>query len=50
MPYADIVNELRVRFDVVYNENHLSTILAQTLPKLIATAAKKARILAETPV
>lgn len=49
IPYSDVLRELEYKFDVVYNENHMSSIMARTIPKLIATAAKKARIIAETP-
>lgn len=48
-PYSKILTQLREKFNIVYNENHLSAILAKALPKAIALAAKKARILAETP-
>ena len=49
VPYSDILKELEIRFGLIYNENHLSSIMARTLPKAIATAAKKARILVQTP-
>lgn len=48
IPYADILRELQARFDLVYNENHLSSIMAKTLPKAIALAAKKQRVIDET--
>lgn len=49
VPYCDILRELEIRFNILYNENHMSAIMARTIPKAIATAAKKARILAQTP-
>lgn len=49
IPYSDILKQLEIRFGITYNQNHLSTIMARTIPKLIATAAKKVRILAQTP-
>lgn len=49
IPYYLVLEELEKRFGITYNENHMSFIMAQTIPKLIATAAKKARILAQTP-
>lgn len=49
IPYCDVLRELEARFGVTYNENHMSSIMARTIPKLIATAAKKVRILAQTP-
>ena len=49
IPYYLVLEELEKRFGITYNENHMSFIMARTIPKLIATAAKKARILAQTP-
>ena len=49
IPYYLVLQELEKKFGITYNENHMSFIMARTIPKLIATAAKKARILAQTP-
>lgn len=49
IPYCDVVRELEQRFNIIYNENYMSAIVARTIPKAIATAAKKARVIAETP-
>ena len=49
IPYYLVLEELEKKFGITYNENHMSFIMARTIPKLIATAAKKARILAQTP-
>lgn len=48
-PYSDIITQLRQRYNIVYNENHLSAILARNIPKQIANAARKYRINLETP-
>lgn len=49
VPYLVIQKELRDRFNVDYTDNHLSFIMARILPRQIATAATKVRILDETP-
>lgn len=47
--YTQIQEELQTKFGIVYNENHLCTIIAKEIPKRIATAAKRYRLLFETP-
>lgn len=49
MPYSEIVENLQIKFGLKYNENHLCTILAKEIPEKIATAAKKHRLIADTP-
>jgi RNase P subunit RPR2 len=49
VPYPQILEELQVRFGLHYNENHLSEILAREIPQKIADAAKRDRIIADTP-
>jgi len=49
MPYADIVQSLQLKYGLKYNENHLCTILAKEIPEKIALAAKKHRMLIDTP-
>ena len=47
--YTAIAEELRIKFGVVYNENHISTITSKEIPATIAIAAKKYRVELETP-
>lgn len=47
-PYCVIQEELQQKFGIVYNENHLCTIIAKEIPKRIALAAKRHRLLQET--
>ena len=46
---AQITQELQEKFGIVYNENHLSTIFNREIPEKIAAAAKRNRLLIETP-
>ena len=48
-PYDKIIEGLQINFDLRYNENHLSTILAQEIPQKIAMAATKHRLILDTP-
>lgn len=48
-PYNIIQQELQQKFGIVYNENHLCTIIAKEIPRRIASAAKRHRLLLETP-
>lgn len=48
-PYEQILSELRARFNVNYNENHLSTIMSKEIPQRIATAAQKYHLILDTP-
>ena len=45
IPYTQILQDVQTTFDIKYNENHLCSILANEIPKQIALAAKKHRIL-----
>lgn len=47
-PYEQLIAELKAKFGVSYNENHLSTILAREIPQRIALAAQRYRICLET--
>ena len=47
--YASIISELKARFGLSYNENHLSTILSKEIPQKIADAAQRHRLILETP-
>lgn len=47
--YPQIMPELMSRFGVKYNENRVSTIVAQEIPKKIAQAAAKHRLIMDTP-
>jgi len=49
LPYSDILARLEMQYQLTYNENHLSTILAREIPQAIADAAKRHRLLIETP-
>ena len=49
MPYAEIVENLQIKYGLKYNENHLCTILAKEIPERIALVAKKHRLLCDTP-
>ena len=47
--YTDTLNGLEARFNIRYNDNHLSTIYAKEIPQKIANAAARHRLLLETP-
>lgn len=49
VPYDEILRDLRQNYDLVYNQNHLSVIFAQAIPKAFALAAKKQRLMVDTP-
>ena len=49
LSYAEIQEEMLAQYGYSYNENHLSSILANEVPKKIASTATKLRILSETP-
>ena len=49
MSYQEMVEEVHQRYGVLYNENHLASIITREIPNRIATCAKKQRILVETP-
>ena len=50
VPYDDILEQLQLKFGIVYNKNHLCTILSNEIPKKIAETAKKHRLLIDTPM
>ena len=50
VPYDDILEQLQIKFGIVYNKNHLCTILSKEIPKQIAETAKKHRLLIDTPI
>lgn len=45
-----IAAELKEKFGIRYNANHISMILAHEIPEAIAATAKKQRLLLETPL
>lgn len=45
-----IAAELQEKFGLTYNENHVSAILCNEIPEKIALAAKKHRLLQDTPI
>lgn len=47
--YEAIAEELKEEFNISYNINHISNILAREIPERIATCAKKLRLQVETP-
>lgn len=49
VPYNEILQQLRAQFNLNYNENHLCTIFAREIPQQIADAAKRHRLMIETP-
>lgn len=49
VPYDSILEQLQIKFGIVYNKNHLCTILAREIPEKIAETAKKHRLLIDTP-
>lgn len=49
-PYPDILAELKEKFNLVYNINHISTIIGREIPEKIANCAKRQRLLLETPL
>lgn len=49
MPYAEIVENLQIKYGLKYNENHLCTVLAKEIPEKIALTAQKNRLIVETP-
>lgn len=49
VPYEEILAELKSRYGIVYNRNHLCYIMAQEIPKKIAETARRNRLLVETP-
>lgn len=50
VPYEDILEQLQIKFGIVYNKNHLCTILSREIPEKIAETAKKHRLLIDTPL
>jgi len=50
IPYDDILEKLQIKFGIVYNKNHLCTILSREIPEKIAETAKKHRLLIDTPL
>lgn len=48
-PYPTISQSLQQKFGIVYNDNHLSTILSREIPEAIAATAKKHRLILDTP-
>lgn len=49
-PYALIIQELQEKYGLTYNENHLSNIIAREIPERIASAARRYRLITETPI
>ncbi len=49
VPYSTITYNLQVRYGLAYNENHLCVILSKEIPEQIATAARRYRLMLETP-
>lgn len=49
-PYPDILKELQEKFGLVYNINHISTIVGKEIPEKIANCAKQQRLLLEVPL
>lgn len=49
MPYPEIIEELERDWGITYRDTHLSVILQKEIPRAIATAAKKHRLILETP-
>lgn len=49
IPYDSILEELQIKFGIVYNKNHLCSIFSQEIPGKIAEVAKKERLLIDTP-
>lgn len=49
MPYSEIIEMLQAKFDISYNENHLSEIIAREIPEKIAMAATRHRLILDTP-
>lgn len=49
-PYPTIIEELQDKFDLSYNENHLSTILNKEIPEKIVNAVIRHRLEIETPL
>ena len=47
---ATIAAELQEKFGLTYNENHVSSIICNEIPEKIAIAAKKQRLLQDTPI
>jgi len=50
IPYDNILEQLQIKFGIVYNKNHLCTILSKEIPEKIAETAKKHRLLIDTPL
>lgn len=50
LPYSQIIEMLQTKYNLKYNENHLSSIYAKEIPERIALTAKKNRIENETPM
>ena len=48
-PYPLILEQLNKRYGLTYNENYLSAILSVELPRKIAEAAQRDRIIIDTP-
>lgn len=49
MSYSDISAAVLSRFNIFYNENHLSEIISHEIPEKIANTAKRHRLLIDTP-
>ena len=48
-PYAEIVENLQIKYGLKYTENYLCTILSKEIPGKIAETAQKWRLIVETP-
>lgn len=48
--YEEIAAELQEKFGLKYNENHICTILTKEVPEKMALAARKHRMLLQTPI
>ena len=47
--YSTIMNEILQKFGIKYNENHICTVLTTEIPTKMARAAKRHRLILETP-
>lgn len=45
-----IMEEVHEKFGLLYNEDHISTIIAKEIPKQIALSAKRHKMIVETPL
>lgn len=50
IPYDEMLVDIQEKFGILYNKNHLSSILTTEIPNRIAMIAKRERLLVETPM